>query len=152
MPRALSAGSPLPAVWALAALGGFAVGVFGSFLQAVHRLGVPIGTVVVLAGTGLAFFGAGSAYRSRGVAASCAVGWGLAVMLMIAPRAAGDVVLTADPRTYVFLAGGLLLACAAGCWPYGVVRRGDTGTDLATDAVAPGAGAPDRAAVRGHTR
>ena len=156
MPRALSAGSRLPAIWALAALGGFAVGVFGSFLQAVHRLGVPVGTVVVLVGTGLAFFGAGSACRSRGVAAACAVGWGLAVMLMIAPRAAGDVVLTADPRTYVFLAGGLILACAAGCWPYGVVRRGDTGVDAGADAaaetVAPGGRAPDRSSVRGHTR
>ena len=110
--------------WALAALGGFAVGVFGSFLQAVHQLGMPVGTVVVLIATGLAFFGAGSACRSRGVAAACGVGWGLAVTLLIAPRTAGDVVLTAAPTTYVFLAGGLLLACASACWPYGVARSG----------------------------
>jgi Family of unknown function (DUF6113) len=148
MPRALSAGSRLPAVWALAALGGFALGVFGSFLQAVHQLGVPVGTVIVLAATGLAFFGAGSTCRSRGVAAACAVGWALAVLLMITPRAAGDVVLTAAPRTYVFLAGGLLLGCAAGCWPYGVLSRGDPGADP----VAPGSEAPDGASLRGRTR
>ena len=124
MPRAPSAGGAPPAVMALAALGGFAVGVLGSFLQAVQVLGLPAGTVVVLAATGLAFFGAGSAWRSRGVAAACAAGWGLAVVLMISPRAAGDVVLTAEPRTYVFLAGGLMLAGVASSWPYGVTRRG----------------------------
>ena len=161
MPRALSAGSRPPAVWALAALGGFAVGVFGSFLQAVHQLGLPVGTVVVLTVTGLVFFGAGSACRSRGAAAACSGGWVLAVMLMITPRAAGDVVFTADPRTYVFLAGGLLLACAAGCWPYGAPRRGDAGDDAAPGDAAPGARArgagvrgaeaPGRA-LRAHTR
>jgi hypothetical protein len=142
----------LPVVWALAAVGGFAVGVFGSFLQAVDQLGLPVGTVVVLAGTGLAFFGAGFAGRSRGVAVACAAGWALAVMLMISPRPAGDVVLTAAPRTYAFLAGGLLLACAAGCWPYGVLRRGDTESDVGgVDMVAPAARAPDRDSLRGRT-
>lgn len=102
------------------------MGVLGSFLQAVQLAGLPVGTAVVLAATGVAFFAAGSAGHSRGAAAACAAGWGLAVVLLITPRAAGDVVLTAELRTYVFLGGALLLAAVASSWPYGVARRGDT--------------------------
>ena len=148
MPRPLSAQARLPADLLLAALGGFALGMSGSFLQAVDQRGLPVGTVVVLVVTGLAFFGAGALCRSRVIAAACAAGWALAVVFMITPRAAGDVVLTAVPRTYVFLAGGLLLACAAGCWPYGLVRRGADASDMAT---AEGK-ARERTSLRRHTR
>ncbi len=117
--------APRAAALALALLGGFAVGVLGSFLQAVELAGLPMGTVIVLAATGFAFFSAGSVGHSRGVAVVCAIGWGLAVLSLITPRAAGDVVLTAELRTYVFLGGGLLLAALASSWPYGVTRRGD---------------------------
>ena len=126
MPPVSRSGGPQPAVVALAALGGLALGVLGSFLQAIALLGLPLGTPLVLAGTGLAFVGAGSAGRSRGVAAACAAGWALAVVVMITPRAAGDIVLTAEPTTYVFLAGGLLLGAVASSIPYGSARRADT--------------------------
>jgi len=122
---------------ALAALGGLAVGVLGSFLQAIALLGLPLGLPLVLAGTGLAFFGAGSAGRSRGIAAACAAGWALAVVVMITPRAAGDIVLTAEPTTYVFLAGGLLLGAVASSIPYGSARRAAT---VAPNATADGPG------------
>ena len=125
MPPARRPGGLPSAAGVLAAFGGLVVGVLGSFLQAVQLLGLPLGTVLVLAGTGLTFFGAGFAGHSRGVAAACAAGWVLAVVLMITPRAAGDVVLTAEPRTYVFLTGGLLLGAVASSIPYGSARRRD---------------------------
>ena len=125
MPGPASAGRPPAAALALAAFGGFLLGVLGSFLRAVEMRSLPVGTVLVLAATGVGFFGARTACRSRAGAAACAAGWGFAVITLITPRAAGDIVLTGEPETYVFLVGGLVLAAVASAWPYGLPRLGD---------------------------
>lgn len=103
---------------AVAALGGLAAGLIGSFAHATTAYGVPVG---LLAGLGLSlgvFATAGLATRSRGPAACAALGWVSIVWLLSTRRPEGDLVVPGTLLGYVWLLGGTLVAGAAVSWPY----------------------------------
>ncbi len=103
---------------AVAAIGGLAAGLIGSFAHASTSYGVPVG---LLAGLGLSLAvmaTAGLASRSRGPAACAALGWLSIVWLLSTRRPEGDLVVPGTLLGYTWLLGGTLVATAAVSWPY----------------------------------
>lgn len=96
-----------------AVLLGLLAGAAGSFLQAASIGPLPYGIVLALALTLAAFRVAGRAAGRTSGAAAAAVGWVVAVFLLLLPRPEGDLVLPARVLSYVWMLGGLLLVAAS---------------------------------------
>lgn len=108
---------------------GFAVGVAGSFVQAVSiRLGpipVPLGLAGMLAATGSVFF-AGAWLDSRPIGVLLPVlAWMVGVFPFTIERPEGDLVLSGDLRSYGYVLLGAVLAVIAALYPY--PGRGEVG-------------------------
>jgi hypothetical protein len=103
---------------AVAALGGVAVGLIGSFAHAITAYGVPVGLLASLGLTLAVCATAGLVTRSRGPAACAALGWVGTVFLLSTRRPEGDLVVPGTVLGYVWLLGGTLVAGAAVSWPY----------------------------------
>jgi len=103
---------------AVAALGGLAVGLIGSFAHASTAYGVPVGLLASLVLTLAVCATAGLATRSRGPAACAALGWVAIVFLLSTRRPEGDLVVPGTVLGYAWLVGGTLVAGAAVSWPY----------------------------------
>lgn len=104
----------------LAALG-FALGAGGSFLQArTVGLGLrwPVGAVLALLVLGAVELSAGLLVRSRLGPAVVAAGWVMGVLLMLAGRPEGDVIIAANLPGYLFLLGGVLVLGVLAVLPY----------------------------------
>ncbi|MHB1614199.1 MAG: DUF6113 family protein [Actinomycetes bacterium] len=120
----------------LGMLAGLLTGIAGSFFQAatvtVGDVGLPLGLVVSLLASGLAF-GIPGLVRHRRISSALALAaWLVAVIVLSLPRAEGDLVLTAGTMSYAWLFGGTLIGGAAAVWPYGA--RAALGRDASASA------------------
>ena len=102
----------------VAALGGVAAGLVGSFAHAITAFGVPVGLLASLGLTLAVCATAGLVSGSRGPAACAALGWVSIVFLLSTRRPEGDLVVPGTLLGYTWLLGGTLVAGAAACWPY----------------------------------
>ncbi len=103
---------------AVAALGGLAVGLIGSFAHAITAYGVPVGLIAGLVLTLAVCAAAGLVPVRRGPPACAALGWVSIVFLLSTSRPEGDLVVPGTLLGYTWLLGGTLVAGAAVSWPY----------------------------------
>jgi hypothetical protein len=103
---------------AVAAIGGLAVGLIGSFAHAITPYGVPVGLLGGLVLTLAVCATAGLATGSRGPAACAALAWVGIVFVLSTRRPEGDLVVPGTTLGYAWLLGGTLVAAAAVSWPY----------------------------------
>ena len=108
--------------WALGLVAlGFVIGAGGSFLQArTVGLGVrwPVGAVLVLLVLGAVALSAGLLARSRLGPGMFAAGWVISVLVFLASRPEGDVVIGANLPGYLYLLGGVFVLGVFAAVPY----------------------------------
>lgn len=101
--------------------GGLVLGFIGAVVSTLHReilgVDVPWGLVLVVLALGCCVRGGAWLVGSRRGAAMVAVGWVLPSLAFSAVNPGGDVVLTDEPRTYVYLLGGAVISMLATVWP-----------------------------------
>lgn len=130
-------------------VGGLVLGFIGAVVSTLHRevagVDVPWGLVLVVVTVGCCVRGGAWLVGSRRGAAMVALGWVLPSLAFSAVNPGGDVVLTDEPRTYVYLASGAVISLLATLWPLpagaaeatragsGVVADDEAETDLELD-------------------
>ncbi len=102
----------------LAALGGAACGVAGSFVHALTMGGIPVGELTALSLSVAFFVLAGLALSSRSGVLAAGAGWLAVTVVMTRPRPEGDLVVPNTVLGNGWLIGGTLLAFVALAGPY----------------------------------
>ena len=102
-------------------LPGALAGGLGSFVHAVRIAGLPVGLSCALALSAAVFVTGGLLTATRSGPAAAAAGWLGPVLLLSAPRAEGDLVVSGDLLGYAWLLGGMLLAGLALAVPWQAV-------------------------------
>jgi hypothetical protein len=112
VPPALRALLVLPA-----AAAGVGAGVLGSFVHPLVLAGLPVGLALAAALSAGVFVTSGLLLGRPG-AASAALGWLVAVLVLASRRPEGDLVVPGSVAGYVWLLGGAVLAGACIALPY----------------------------------
>lgn len=112
-PRLLALVAPFAAGVLLGIVG---VGVI-SLTATIGGVTVPWGLVLAVLGVGVSARGAAWLVGSRRAATAVLLGWLVPTLAFSALNPGGDVILTDEPATYVYLLGAFALALAAAAWP-----------------------------------
>lgn len=112
-PRLLALVGPFVAGILLGIVG---VGVI-ALRSTIAGVSVPWGLVLAVLGVGASARGAAWLVGSRRAATAVLLGWLVPTLAFSALNPGGDVILTDEPTTYVYLVGAFALALLASVWP-----------------------------------
>ncbi len=102
-------------------LGGVVLGLVGGAVSSLRRtiggIDLPWGVVLALLAVACCVRGAAWLVGTRRGAAAVSIGWIGATIALAALSPGGDVLLPDQPRTYLYLTGGVFVSLLASLWP-----------------------------------